>query len=242
MKKNLIKGVFSASVSLLAFGASASNLSDQFDVVPYVGADAQRRSMEFKQDYGKNLTKQNYPQGNVYLGLKLNQYVGLEVGYEFTKTLKKSTTANGTEIRFGQVFFPDIDTINGFDTKTKIRAFHGNIVGFLPISEQYCLQLIGSVGVARAKIKIVHDVPIENNIPNTAFAADHRVFSKSKWIPKIGLGLQHMVTCQLGVRAMAGWEGTNRFKDIKPTNVTSTLVGRTKDSFNFGVGLFYNFK
>lgn len=242
MKKNLMKGVVAASASLLAFGAVAGNLFEQCDLVPYVGADAQWRHMEFKKGFGKDQTKSNYPQGNIYLGLKLNPYLGLEAGYERAKTQKRDTSALGSDVNFGAVLFPfALNTVNELNTKTKLRSFHANVVGFLPISEEYCLQLIGSIGVARVNINTTRNITSLNNrtLSDDRVAALREVFSKKKWVPRIGIGLQHMLTCQLGVRAMANWEGTSMtMKTLTP----SAFSARTKNSLNFGLGLFYNFK
>lgn len=252
MKQGLIKSVISTSVSLLAFNVAASNLNlkEQFDLVPYVGADAQWRHMGFKKGYGDNITKKNYPQGNVYIGVKLNQYVGLEAGYERTTTVKKNTNVLGDEITLGTTLNPiDPTVVTQLNSKTKISAFYANVVGFLPICEEYRLQLIGSLGIARTRLHMTVDIPVLNNQTlSSADAADlHRVYLKKKWVPKIGVGLQHMFTCQLGVRAMLGWEGTARgsspVRDIRPLNrPTSEFTARIKNSLNVGLGLFYNFK
>lgn len=239
-----MKGVIAASASLLAFGAAASNVFERCDLVPYVGADAQWRHMEFKKGAGKDQTKSNYPQGNIYLGLKLNQYLGLEAGYERAKTLKKDARVLGSDTIFGAVLQPSApNAVNEFNTKTKLRAFHANVVGFLPICEEYRLQLIGSLGVARVNINTVSIWNVINSTPTTPDFRDatQQVFSKKKWVPKIGVGLQHMLTCQLGVRAMANWEGTKM--SLKPLNTASEFTtARTKNSFILGLGLFYNFR
>lgn len=243
MKKNLMKGVVAASASLLAFGAVAGNLFEQCDLVPYVGADAQWRHMEFKKGFGKDQTKSNYPQGNIYLGLKLNQYLGLEAGYERAKTLKRDTSALGSDVNFGAVFVPGApNQLLQINTKTKLRAFHANVVGFLPICEEYRLQLIGSLGIARVNINTSRNVISVDNIAltDTEAASVQQVFSKKKWVPRIGIGLQHMLTCQLGVRAMANWEGTSM--TLKTLDSLPVFSARTKNSLNLGLGLFYNFK
>ncbi|MBS0423812.1 MAG: outer membrane beta-barrel protein [Proteobacteria bacterium] len=239
MKKNLIRGVVSASVSLLAFSAAASDFSDKCNLIPYIGADAQWRHMEFKEDYGKNVTKKNYPQANIYAGLKLHENVGFEVGYEQSSTLKRKTTLPGVATVFG-ISLPAILGNNQYNLKTKINAFHANLVGFFPLSEEYCVQLIGSLGVARSKIKMSLNIPVFDS--RAPLSTIHRDFSKRKWIPKIGVGLQHMLTCQFGIRGMVNWEETSRFKNISVVNVTSKYIAHTKNSYSLGLGAFYNFK
>lgn len=235
MKKNLMKGVVAASASLLAFGAAANSLSEQWDLVPYVGADIQVRHMEFKKGFGDNITKNNYPQGNVYVGVKLNQYTGIEAGFERTKAQKKNTALLGSDNFLGTILFAPLpNDQTRIKTNTKMSAFYANLVGFLPVfCEEYRLQLIGSLGIAHSNLKMTLDLPDDGV---------HRVFSKKKWVPKIGVGLQHMLNCQLGVRAMVNWEGT-KTSGIKPLNAPqSELRASVKNSFNYGLGLFYNFK
>lgn len=237
MNKNATKAAVPVSALLLSFSVAASNLNTQFYLVPYLGVGAEWRHMEFKKDYGKNVTKSNYPQGNIYAGVKLNENLAFEAGYEQSTTLKRNTTLPGVTTVFG-ISLPAILGVNQYNIKTKIHGFHVNAVGFLPISKKYRLELIGSVGVARSKVKMSLDIPIFDSRPDT----NHRDFSKSKWIPKIGVGLQHMLTSQFGIRGMVNWEGTSRFKDVKVVNVPSTYRARLKDSFGLGLSIFYNFK
>jgi hypothetical protein len=47
----------------------------------YIGADAQVRNMRFEPNYGGNIYKREYPQSNVYIGVKGNEYIGIEAGF-----------------------------------------------------------------------------------------------------------------------------------------------------------------
>ena len=203
------------------------------DFAPYVGVDAKWNSMRFKKTAGDNLIQKNYPQGNLFGGVKFNDYFGLELGYESTTRRNKTATAAVGDNFFGDIVDPP-EPVNYSKTKTKISGFHLNVVGFYPICEEYCLSLFGSLGLAQLKLKSHLDFSVPTN-PRVV-GLD---FSKQKLVPRATLGIQHMLCENIGVRAMFGWERTSAFKNVKAKN--STLFMSPKDSVSIGLGVFYNF-
>ena len=235
MKMKLAATVFASVASIAASSVGASVWNGDCDLVPYVGIDAQWRHMSFKKDFGKDQTAENYPQGNAYVGLKVTPFFGVELGYESTTNKNKNSTVLGRDRTFGFIFLPDEHERNqsfNFKTKTKIHGPHLDFVGFLPISDEYCLDLVGSLGVAYLKSKATFTL-------QDPLAPSLSLTSKSKWVARVGLGVQQMITDQFGVRAMATWENTSQLKlKVKGKNEPS---GRTEDSFILGLGLFFNF-
>lgn len=237
-----MKSRFVGNVLLIGALISSTAVMADYDwdcVTPYVGADIQWRHMEFKKNFGNKETARNYPQGNIYLGTRINDCFGVELGYESTTEKKRTVSQQFGDNDFGAaVLRGDSYTTQ---TKTSLRGFHLDLVGFLPICEEYCLELFGAVGIAPLQLKVVEDVPTVLALPNPFLAQDRRTFKKTKWVPRVNIGIQHMFCfCeQLGARATAGWEGTSAFK------ITSRESGlqkaRVKDSWILGIGLFYNF-
>jgi len=224
---------FFVTVFILVFGTSAIAGSTD-GVVPYVGADAKWYHMPFKKGFGDNLTESNYPQANGFLGIKLNNFVGVEAGYEVAASKTRNATESDGGTYFGVAIPSGTGALNAV-TETKIHGFNVNLVGFLPVSEEYALDLIGSIGLARLKLDIT------NNLPS--LAVQEEKFSQEKWVPRLSLGLQHMLAKQFGVRATVGWEKTSSFDNLVPTDAPgSTLIAKVKDSTSVGFGLFYNFK
>ena len=249
MKRNLtmIKQLpFILPTLLLA--ASSVNAAifekNDWDVVPYVGVDAQARFMGLKKDFGGNLAAKTYPQGNVFVGLRFCDYWGVEAGYESTTKRNRTATILGNDNAFGEPVDPDLpNDINKFETKTKIYGPNINIIGFYPISKEYCVDLIGSVGLAYSKIKIENVQTIgageELSIQNSELF--RKTFKKSKVIARANLGIQKMINNQFGIRVMVGWENTSRLNNIKVVNFSSDLVAKARDSVNVGFGIFYSF-
>src|SRR5262245_49700944 len=75
-----------APLALLATSTSVCALGpfdlDCFQPRPYLGGEAQIRFMNFDRDHGGNVVHRRYPQANLFAGVKLFDYVGLEAGYE----------------------------------------------------------------------------------------------------------------------------------------------------------------
>lgn len=133
-----------ASVSTLAFlviGLPVAAASDN-GITPYIGMDAKWYHMPFKKGFGDNLTKSNYPQGNAFFGVKLNEFLGVEAGYAAAGTKTRNAILRDGSTLFGQLVEPDPITgaptpAFGTTTQTKLKGFNVNLVGFLPVSEEY---------------------------------------------------------------------------------------------------------
>ncbi len=209
-----------------------------------VGADAQWRFMPLQKGSGDNIVKKSYPQGAVYGGMKFNDFFGLEVGYQRSVSAKRQETLNVNYVSY----FSDsleIDPGDHYVSRSKVstQGFYTGVLGFLPISEEYRLKLIASVGVVRMKTKISSALDLVEPTGTTSNSLV-RTFIQTKWIPKVGAGIQHMIDDNIGVRAMAGWEQTARFKrirGIRPDGTLSNYAASLKNSATLGLGMFYNF-
>lgn len=230
MKRQVVFGALSLLVPFLV----------QADIVPQIGADIQYRYMSAKKGFGDNLVKEQYPQGSVYGGLKLNDWFGLELGYQTsTQVTRKQTLSGSAANAYSTILDLEPDSWS-FNTRSSIQGVYGSLVGFLPISEEYRLTLLASAGFARLKAKTTSrltDVGTGQDLGNIAF-------SSTKWIPKVNVGIQHMIQDDIGVRALVGWEQTSKFSHM-PATLTSGNANNyrlsLKDSTTLGLGMFYNF-
>jgi opacity protein-like surface antigen len=222
MKKTL--ALLIASIALLATSRTlAANLCG---VIPYVGADAELRHMNFYKPFGNDLLSHHYGQGNLYLGLQLNEYLAVEAGYEATE---KKTRAGG-----------DTAGNNTFQSNSRgqIKALHANLVGSLSICEQYRLKLIGLIGFARLKEKLVVVDTTVNGVVVPA-ANNTFTFKNKKSVLRLGAGLQHMINCNWGTRAMLKWEQSGKLNTRAQEDNNFPI--RAKNSFIYSVGVFYMF-
>lgn len=235
MKKTL--ALLAAPAVLLA--ASAVMAENHWGVTPYVGADAEWRHMNFQKDFGQNLFKHDYPQGNVYVGVQFNEYLAVEGGYEATERKTRTAANVGSTVLTG-IRLAAGNSIQSNSTG-QVKGLHANILGFLPICEAYRLKLIGLVGFARLKGNFARtDVTINGvaTLPDE-MPAFTNTFKKRKSVLRLGAGLQHMINCNWGVRAMVKWENS---KKLTITSVEDTdFILKAKNSFIYSIGAFYTF-
>jgi len=226
MKMKLILGIAALGLSLPAMA---------WDLNPYVGVDAKWSKMGAQKGLGDTQVAKNYPQGDLFAGLKLNDWVGAEVGYEST-TKKNRTVVTGS----GQGFFGTSVTA-GFPvsstTKTRLAGFHANVVGFYPVLEECRVSLFASIGLAR--LKFSSDLNFDDVAP---IGMEYRRFVKRKWVPRVTAGVEHMLVENFGIRAMVSWEKTSTFRNIFSKTSSSPLYVAPKNTTSAGLGAFYSFK
>ncbi len=208
---------------------------------PYVGLDAQLRDMQYKRNNGGNVFAKQFPQVNGYIGLQFTDCVALELGYEYAfKQNRTVRVGPGQFIVGGAAIAPGefIDT----NTSAYFHGFHGSLVGKLPVWECPNLQLLGTVGVTYLNVHLTSK-PFEDIFGPLPAGEFDRTFRQSKFIPRLGIGLQHMLTDCIGMRGMIVWEGTNQFSNIKATQVgvDPSVFASLRGSFNYSLGLFMNF-
>ncbi len=231
-------------------------ISAEQALMPYVGLDMQQRNMSFKKNYGGNIYSEKSLQNNLYLGFRLNNYFGLEGGYQSSQNTSKQSTVVVGEYVFGQV----VDGLNlGVDgfivTKTSIRTKgpHLNIIGFLPVADGGT-QFITSLGITSLTLKAEYKQLADNFLG--AYQPQYvtettRDFLSTLVIPRYMLGVQRKFTESLGFRASFLYEFTSRFKKMVAKNPLSqsddllpgdgALRASLRNSITYGLGVFMNF-
>ncbi len=239
---NKLLGICCLSLLGFSFVASAD------DFVFNLGMDAQVRSMPLQQGFGSNIVKKSYPQGALYGGIKFNDYFGLELGYQRSITAKRKERLDSDGVSyFGVGLALDPDDYETSRSTVSSQGLYTGLLGFLPISEEYRLKGIASVGVVRMKTKITSALDLFDPFSNTTVINNSQFnFVQTKWIPKLSVGIQHMINDHLGVRALAGWEKTSEFDHIVGVNAKNSVPSKTlyaslKNSTTLGLGLFYDF-
>lgn len=248
-------------VMLATTGTAVANMN--MDCCPsfYLGADAQLRHMPFQKDFGGNILKKNYPQGNFFAGFKFNNCIGIEAGYEVTKKKSGNKLHAPSDFIFGTTIEPlnppDLVAISERSrASSRIHGWNLNLVGFLPVwCEEYNLSLLGSVGLAQLKLKTRHtrtttetvtvfdDTETAIGTANEVFIGN-RAYNKRKVVLRLGAGIQHMLTECFGLRVLVNWENTNKLRTQGrnlENGLTVSSVARLKNSFNYGLGVFTTF-
>ena len=69
---------------LVPMSAFASGFMSKANLQGYVGFDEQYRYLKMKSGYGDKIFEPHFNQLNVYGGVRVGEYFGVEVGYEWT--------------------------------------------------------------------------------------------------------------------------------------------------------------
>lgn len=243
VKKQL--ALLTAPVILLAAAGTAVADMDFGCLTPYVGVDAQMRHMGYQKQFGGNSLKKNYPQGNFFAGLKFNDCVGVELGYEISTKKSHSRTLPNTDVVFGRTinFAPPFTFTSTSTASSKIHGWNLNLVGYLPVlCEDNSLSLIGSVGVAQLKVRAHTKIRTTVFEPGETpvFTDANLHFHKSKAVLRLAGGAQYMMTECIGVRGLVTWENTSKFK-MHRLRETARFVAKPKNTFIYGLGVFTQF-
>lgn len=212
---------------------------------PFIGIDVQLRHVKMPNDFGGNLFKKNYIQGNPFVGVRFNDYLGIEVGYEET-VKKNSTTINGP----GATEVGDLIPATAFHYSNnffRMRGPNANINLYFP----FCacdgkFDVLASVGVSHLKTKLTHQITAVSFMgffrPLTAGEMQEQkaTFFKRKLIMRAMVGLQYFIRCNVGVRATYTWENTKKFRNLRDSTIGNEEAS-LKNSQLYGLGLFWQF-
>ncbi len=205
---------------------------------PYVGFDAQVRRMDFKGGFGDNILQHHSPQGNIYAGVKFNEYVGVEAGYETTSTRTRTSRLTTGDVAAGATVSL-LASPAVFKSKIKIKGPHLDVVGFYSFGEKIPVQLLGSVGVSFFK-GTVERKTLQMGIPPLPGAT--RTLSAHRAVLRLMGGLQYMWNCNLGARATIGLVKTGKLVIFSNDGVAGIAPEiKPKDSTVYGLGMFWVF-
>lgn len=229
----MLKGLKLLSLLLLSANSYAENFKT------YFGAEAQVRHMQFERDHGGNIFKKHFPQANIFLGTKLNEYVGVELGYETSINTARRVNLSPGKYEMGG----DPTARNNFQVnhgKAKISGPNINILGYIKFQSLPNFELFQSIGISRLRVKLI-SLPIACRA-GLGGPELKRSFLSEKFIVRAGGGAQFTVEENFKIRGSLMWENTDKFKRVKPKETKSPRVfGTVKDSIIFGLGASYLF-
>ena len=125
--------------AITALAASTANVANASDIKPYIGLDYSLVNVSYEASSGAASDEFWAETGhglNPYVGIKVHENIGLELGYLATADAGKTTSTTSTDVN--------------------VSGFHLDAVGNYQINEKF--DLIGTVGFARlkaeAKVKV----------------------------------------------------------------------------------------
>ncbi len=199
----------------------------------YVGADAQVRITRFYKNYGGNFYKKEYPQANIYLGVKGNEYFGIESGTEVS-----TTRTHSAYIPVGSYVLGAPEEIDAsIKTVVRFRTLHTSLIGIFPICEDSGFNILFAVGATNLKVRL------ENTLTQLGSTqVEKRLkLAQSRTVLRLMTGVQYMFNDCFGVRANVRWENTKQLKNIEPVRSMAPHIARIKDSFTYGLGFVIQF-
>ena len=237
--KNL---VLASAVAICAATPSLSQALPDLDLGsfhPVFGVDAQARRMEFQDGFGDNLWKQNYPQANLYAGLRFGSYFGLVVGHENSKTKTQTVNLDNSEIFLGEPAAAGAGSTT-FRGSSDIKGTYAQLMGYYPIPFLKATEVFLGVGAIHNKIRLERQTLVFNNAP--LIGAAYRNYQESDTHAKVEVGIQKIICNHFGLRAVFGWEKTSAFENLKPVqNPNDTRIVNLNDSWTAGAGFFWVF-
>lgn len=231
----LLKGLFVCICFCMANGGFTQ------EVTPFVGADFEYSIIKANNDW-RQIISRTYPGGNGFVGVRFSDYIGFELGYEWTGNKEKSHVYVPGEIFFALPSSVLVGTT--IHTKMHVNGWHVDLLGYIPLD--HCIDLFLTAGVGTAKARISADATFSGVLSplNFAFAS---LDSRGRTFLRLGGGIQWMVTDMTGVRFLIRWRNTNRLSirgnSALDTLIVNNLISRQfyQDSVTAAAGVFFRF-
>ncbi|MBI2792764.1 MAG: hypothetical protein HYX61_12465 [Gammaproteobacteria bacterium] len=231
----------------------AMSLYDGWTFHPNIGLDVGAQKQAFETGFGEEHFREHYPQTNIYVGARIHEYFGVEVGYEHMYPLQKrqfyfdNTAVGGPNIPvLGSNLLAGSDGELYF-SEAWMHGWHADLIGLWPLCKERTYLTINA-GFARLQAKY-ETVFISNTLAATLPV---RWQNDERYIARIGIGLRQMITGHFGVRVQGEWEDTSKLEATRSLDVgfngvetpllpTDNYTVKPKDSYSVSLGFFWEF-
>lgn len=165
-------------------------------VRPVIGLDYTYANLNFDDDENDTYLNNTSHTLSPVLGLRFNQYVGLEAFYQKSKEMKKSSTVVLSN-----------NHISDCDTKVSYQNYGADLVGYLPIDTH--INMLGTLGIS------YYDAKLKVSFSGYGSASD----SDQHIAGRIGVGFESDVTDHLSIRILGrynyiGMDGLDSIVDF----------------------------
>lgn len=210
--KNLI--LTTALLTAAAIPAHAQEIT----LKPYVGLDLQRSIYSYKNmDLGSGASadgdkifEDKIDGVNLHFGSRFHKYFGAELGYFRTREEDRNIGA-GSSIESGTVLAADAKT------KVQMQGVTVDALGYIPITKDEKLELIGTAGATWTKADI--------KLSQTGLGAES--YDKSEWGLRGGAGAQYNFTENLNIRGLVRYQTADFDDSVDRAWTVSTGVNYT---------------
>lgn len=182
-------------ISILAIFLANNAYADDLMFKPYVGVDYDYVHANYASGVDQILDK-NINGADFHAGARINQYFGIEGSYLWTADSNK--------------------TVTGLKTSVNLTGYTLDGMGYLPVTADKKLELIGTVGISRLRANVQFSGLLTG--------------SGSEWETKgrIGTGAQYWLTDKINTRALVRYQAAD-FSGV----VDNAIIG--------SIGLNYQF-
>lgn len=238
-----IKKVVSLSFFGIAlFSPIISQAASSLNLTPYGGVDVGMQNFGFKSGYGDNLFAKQLPVGNLFIGIKFNDYFGIEGGYETTIDKKKETTIGAGDTILGNLIYAiDVKNISQFN-RFRVYGLHLGLTGRYPIfskEDHTGLSIVGYLGIKYTTVKSSRNIFKITPALGPTEAYNSRInldTDNKKNLARLAFGLEYFFYNHVGLRTLIGWENTAR---LKPVNNGGGYMANLKNSYKYSIGIIF---
>ena len=244
--KLIIHGIFAATSLCIPLNKCYANLQEATQgkqtksIIPYIGFESGRQYFGFKSGYGDNVFVKEIPKINIFAGLKLNDYFGIEGGYETTGSGTRIANIGYKDMYLGKPYPIGLNSgeIAEYFTKVQIYGWYLGLNAEYPLNDTYpdnYWSLVSYGGIKNTKVKLTSSLFLyAGHLPNINVTNVLKQ-SNSKILLKLSAGLQYSPFENLSFRFMLSFENTSA---LKPHNDSDNFFeARLKNSISYGLGI-----
>lgn len=216
-------------------------------IKPNIGIDAGVKNQSFNSGFGEEHFRQDYPETNLYFGMKFHPYVGIEGGYQYMYRLQREQYYPiGSSVLGSSNAFPGALEQRTFISNVNGQGWNLSLLGFWPICPRTKTELMAAVGLVWQKL-YYSTVAITDNAPATPLAMWE---SSDRTLFRVGLGVRQMITKHFGSRFQVFWEDTSKLSASFPvpvgqggrsfpTTEADSYTAKPRDNYSFLFGFFF---
>lgn len=220
---------------------------DDWGVKPNLGIDVGVKRQSFNNAFGEQHFRQDYPESNLYFGVKFHPYVGMEVGYQ---SVYRQQRWQYYDEGFG-VLGSSATLPGGLEQRTFSSDVHGqgwniSLLGYWPVCPKTKTELMLALGMAWQKLYYSTVVALDDNpaTPLAMWDSDTRAMFRA------GVGIRQMITKHFGSRLQVFWEDTSKLSATfpvpvgqggvsTPTTPADNYTVRPRDNYSVLLGFFF---
>lgn len=223
-------------ILLCFYGISnAASSFFNFKLTPYIGTDIGIKKLRFKPGYGDNLFEAELPFSNLFFGLKFNDYLGIEGGYESTLQRKKTTTLFRGEKNLGITLTADSAK---YISKDKIYGWHIGVAGEYPLYNtriNNTSSIIWYAGIKNTTTKLIRNRIQLYGEDSYDYIVLNQNYKKN--IAKLAIGVKNFINKHFATRVLITWEQTSKINPFSIYTTSPTITAKLQNSISYSIGI-----